>query len=67
MKPLIEKSGLKEMRVLSDLTVTSYTLMLEVQQENLESFGDTPGIALAGKEWQELYMQFVCRRSDKIQ
>ncbi|MBX7041679.1 MAG: NIPSNAP family protein [Ignavibacteria bacterium] len=59
MKPLIERSGVKGMRVLTDLTGASYTLVLEVQQENLKSFEETLGMAFADKEWQELYKQFV--------
>ena len=59
MKPLIERSGVKGMRALTDLTGTSYTLVLEIQMENLRSFEETLGIAFADKEWQELYKQFV--------
>jgi hypothetical protein len=60
-RALNKKLGLSEapIRILTDLTGPSYTLMMEVTHESLADFERLGKQVMAAPEWQSWYQKFV--------
>jgi|WetSurSiteA1Bulk_404760.scaffolds.fasta_scaffold220989_1 hypothetical protein len=62
MKEVVEinrKNGIKDIRVFSDLTGQSYTLVLETYHDSLADFESNLQAIFGNPEWKKMYEKFI--------